>query len=91
MLGLFADADFEDAVLPFQTGDLVAAFTDGITEARNALDEEYGEDRLKALLQRTMGWPSADVASLVREQLSGWTRDVEAFDDCTFVAARANF
>jgi sigma-B regulation protein RsbU (phosphoserine phosphatase) len=88
VLGLFADAEFEDASLPLQTGDLLAAFTDGVTEARNALDQEYGEAQLKALLQRTMGLRSSDVASVVREQLHGWTRDAEAFDDCTFVAAK---
>lgn len=88
VLGLFPDADFEDAVLPLEPGDLLAAFTDGITEARNARDGEYGDERLRALLQRTAGSSSSDVASLVREQLTGWIGDVEAFDDSTFVAAR---
>jgi sigma-B regulation protein RsbU (phosphoserine phosphatase) len=88
VLGMFSDADFENTVLPMQEGDLLAAFTDGLTEARNAFDEEYGEERLKALLEGTRGLSSSDVTSLVREQLRGWTKDVEAFDDCTFVAAR---
>jgi sigma-B regulation protein RsbU (phosphoserine phosphatase) len=46
VLGVFGDATYEEASVPLDPGDRVILFTDGITEARNAADEEFGEDRL---------------------------------------------
>jgi sigma-B regulation protein RsbU (phosphoserine phosphatase) len=46
VLGVFGDAAYEEASVPLDPGDRVVLFTDGITEARNAADEEFGEERL---------------------------------------------
>jgi phosphoserine phosphatase RsbU/P len=46
VLGVFGDATYEEASVALGQGDRVVLFTDGITEARNAADEEFGEERL---------------------------------------------
>jgi sigma-B regulation protein RsbU (phosphoserine phosphatase) len=48
VLGVLADAEYERAQIPVAAGDRIVLFTDGMTEARNADDEEFGEDRLLA-------------------------------------------
>lgn len=48
VIGIFADATYEDATIALEPGDRVILYTDGITEARNALDEEFDESRLIA-------------------------------------------
>ncbi|MGH9411686.1 MAG: PP2C family protein-serine/threonine phosphatase [Vicinamibacterales bacterium] len=46
VLGVIADASYEQAQITLEAGDRVVLFTDGITEARSSADEEFGEDRL---------------------------------------------
>ena len=51
LLGRFADAAYETATVSLVSGDRIAAWTDGLTEARNGRNEEFGEERLHGLLQ----------------------------------------
>jgi len=48
VLGVLADAEYEQAQVNVGAGDRIVLFTDGLTEARNAADEEFGEERLLA-------------------------------------------
>jgi sigma-B regulation protein RsbU (phosphoserine phosphatase) len=48
VLGVFNDACYEQAHVQIGSGDRIVMFTDGVTEARNADDEEFGEERLIA-------------------------------------------
>lgn len=49
VLGVLPDACYDAATVAIQPGDRVIMYTDGITEARNANGEEFGEERLLAL------------------------------------------
>ena len=48
VLGVFNDASYDQAHVQVSSGDRLIMFTDGVTEARNSADEEFGEDRLIA-------------------------------------------
>lgn len=50
VLGPFARCKFEQGEVSLQSGDRVLLFTDGVTEARNESDDEFGEERLIRLL-----------------------------------------
>ncbi len=90
VLGLFHDADYEDGEIELRTGDLFLAFTDGVTEARTAGGEEFGEERLKDLLRGAAGASAADVSSLLADRMREWIAGAEQYDDLTFVVARMN-
>ena len=47
VLGIFPDSKYWDVTVQFDPGDKVLLFTDGITEATNTRDEEYGEARVR--------------------------------------------
>lgn len=49
VLGVFPDGLYEAGTVPFSAGDRLVLYTDGITEARNGDDEEFGEPRLTSL------------------------------------------
>lgn len=57
VVGLLPDAEYEQATIALHPGDALLAFTDGISEAMTAEEEEWGEDRMTAyashLHQRT--------------------------------------
>jgi sigma-B regulation protein RsbU (phosphoserine phosphatase) len=50
VLGVFADAQYEQGQIPLRAGDRLVLFTDGITEARRGDDDEFGESRLLDLV-----------------------------------------
>lgn len=62
ILGVFPDAAYEEAHEPIVSGDRLVLFTDGVIEARNAQDEEYGEERLLAAIvaNRTCSAPALE-------------------------------
>jgi phosphoserine phosphatase RsbU/P len=64
-LGMIELADFETAELQLDPGDSIVLFTDGVSEAMNAQQELYGEERLVTLLEQH--FRDAPVADLVRD------------------------
>jgi sigma-B regulation protein RsbU (phosphoserine phosphatase) len=50
VLGVFPEATYEQDQTPLASGDRLVLYTDGVTEARNAADEEFGEERLLAAI-----------------------------------------
>ena len=50
-LGVRDSADFSQVAVSVEAGDRVAIYTDGITECTNASGEEFGQERLCALLE----------------------------------------
>jgi sigma-B regulation protein RsbU (phosphoserine phosphatase) len=56
-LGITADAEFESMTLELEPGDRLVLYTDGITEAEDAGDREYGDARLGAWLQANREQP----------------------------------
>jgi sigma-B regulation protein RsbU (phosphoserine phosphatase) len=79
LLGRFAVAPYAASVLSLSPGDRIVAWTDGITEARNARDEQFGEDRLYSLLRAR-----ASVDEVVNA-VHAW-RVTDDADDLTMVA-----
>jgi sigma-B regulation protein RsbU (phosphoserine phosphatase) len=51
VVGLFRAAGYRQASLPLMPGDILVAFTDGVSEAMNIADEEFGEERMTATVR----------------------------------------
>jgi sigma-B regulation protein RsbU (phosphoserine phosphatase) len=79
---------YEEATVDLGAGDVLLAFTDGVTEAHSPDDEEFGEERLKDLLRQVSHLPAAGIAGRVSAALKDWIRDAEQFDDLTFVVMK---
>ncbi len=56
-LGMFCGSEYRHRQLRLDCGDFLLLYTDGLTEARNPADEEYGTDRLAAHLARLAAQP----------------------------------
>ena len=50
MVGMFPGMEYEEAAVELCPGDVLLAFTDGVPEAHNPENEEFGEERLQQLL-----------------------------------------
>ncbi|MGH9803941.1 MAG: PP2C family protein-serine/threonine phosphatase [Candidatus Acidiferrales bacterium] len=90
VVGMFRDAQFEEASVVLQPGDWLVAYTDGITEVENSYEEEFGSARLLDFLSRTAD--SATPERLIEDvlaELEEWAPHTEPSDDRTLVVARA--
>ena len=67
------------------SGDVLIVYSDGVTEAHDAQDEEFGEERLKDLLQRTAHLEIDEMSSHILNELKAWMADAAQYDDLTFV------
>jgi sigma-B regulation protein RsbU (phosphoserine phosphatase) len=90
VIGLFPELDYTDAEIELHPGDLLVAFTDGVTEAHDPQDEEFGEDRLKEILRSTAGASAEAVSAALSARMREWIGDAEQYDDLTFVVLAVN-
>ena len=88
VVGMFADAPYDQTVIELQQGDLLAAFTDGITESEDASGEQFGEERLAQLLIENAARPLNEIVELVTREVRTWAYDLENQDDTTMLLAR---
>ncbi len=87
VLGLFPDVEYEDGNIDLRAGDLLVAYTDGVTEARNAAGEEFGEERLKDFLGGAAHASAEEISSTLTHRIREWIAGTEQYDDVTFVLA----
>jgi phosphoserine phosphatase RsbU/P len=74
MLAAFSFAIYETAVHSIQPGDRLLLYTDGLLEAANSSNEEFGPDRLAKLLQATAPHNTEQAANHIVSTLQQWSR-----------------
>ncbi len=89
-VGLFRDVPYEEAEIRLEPGDILLAFTDGITEPQNSYEEEFGEDRVIETVQRALDDPPAGLAEAIYRAVNDWTGSPELQDDMTLIVARVS-
>lgn len=88
ILGVFPRAQFEEETVELSAGDTVVMFTDGVSEARNAEGEEFGEDRLIASLRSAASAAPSAVLNHIFAAVRDFSVDAEQADDVTVAVAR---
>jgi sigma-B regulation protein RsbU (phosphoserine phosphatase) len=79
---------YEQAAITLAAGDVFLAFTDGISEAMNSADEEWGEDRLIEATRRLNGAPAASAIRDLVASADEFAAGAGQHDDMTIIVAR---
>jgi phosphoserine phosphatase RsbU/P len=79
---------WKSRTLTLAAGDLLVLYTDGIPEAWNAAEDEYGEERLQAVLAGAAGRSATAVRDAVLDDLRAFVGEAPASDDVTLVLVR---
>lgn len=88
ILGMMPDAEFELKTVSVEPGDRFVLFTDGVTEAMNPDEEEFGEKRLQSIVQDSQNESSSDlIAGILRAVQSFSGLETQA-DDMTLLVIR---
>jgi sigma-B regulation protein RsbU (phosphoserine phosphatase) len=85
VIGLFESFFYEEEMIQLHSGDLLVAYTDGVTEALSPGSEEFGEDRLRDLLISAPHLSAEEMRDKVVRDVQQWSAGVPQHDDLTFV------
>jgi phosphoserine phosphatase RsbU/P len=82
-VGILADAPYQVGTTRLEGGDWLVIFTDGVVEAENAQEEEYGEPALIQLVDRDAGFTPAMMLRSLLEELDRYVGNTPQHDDIT--------
>jgi sigma-B regulation protein RsbU (phosphoserine phosphatase) len=88
VMGVLPEVNYEQDTIFLRPGDLLVAYTDGITEPENTYRGEFGEERLVEVVSAVRDRSPQEVAQAVLEAVEEWTDSPEAADDMTLLVAR---
>jgi serine phosphatase RsbU (regulator of sigma subunit) len=79
VIGAFCDSSYTQSQIKFYEGDKLLLFTDGVTEARNATGEEFGDERLQHCVRAYRGRSAAELRTTILNEVTQFCGD--NFDD----------
>ncbi len=87
-LGMFEDVTYEEVNMVLDPGDVLAFYSDGISDTQNFDKEFYGTDRLIDFIGTHAHEPASAIADRVLEQVELFSGTAHAFDDRTLVVLK---
>ena len=88
-LGIMEDASYQSGEVTMNPGDWLVAFTDGVVEAENSRQEEYGEVRLIAMLHSGVMLTPSTLLNSILTDLDRFVGSAPQHDDVTCMLLRA--
>jgi len=90
-VGLLPCAEYEQGSCILEPGDILIALTDGISEAMNSSDEEWGVDNLISSVRNCDGLASGDLIEGVIASADAFAAGAKQHDDMTLIVARVGY
>ncbi len=88
ILGILPQATYEESRMRMDPGDILVLFSDGVTEAVNPQDEDFGEERLGALVASLRDRTAEEIVEAIDTAVTDFTQGAPAADDITVVVVR---
>ena len=91
-LGLERGPVFEEQIeevrFPLESDGLFVFYTDGITETMNDTEEQYGEDRIVRILERSRSLPAIQIQQAILDDAAAFRGHAEQYDDVTLTVVK---
>jgi len=87
-IGLVADTKYNEQTITLKPGETLVVFSDGLTEARNAKEEFYGEDLLKKEILQNSSLSARDLGEHLLSQVEQYTSGEKWSDDLSLLILR---
>lgn len=88
-LGIMENAVYDSASVTITPGDWLVIFTDGLVEAENRTQQEYGEERLMVMLHSSVALAPAMMLKTIMADVDRFTGDAPQHDDITCILVKA--
>ncbi len=90
-IGIFKTAEFDLQTVQLNVGDILVLYTDGITEAINNDEDEFGEERLEKLVAENADLPAQKLADRILEAVNEFTEGQNLIDDATLLVIKHTY
>jgi sigma-B regulation protein RsbU (phosphoserine phosphatase) len=87
-VGMFAETAYDSRRLALAPGDALMIYSDGVTDAQSPAGEEFGMDRLLALMRGLAGGTAQQICGAVLEAIHVFVEAAPQYDDITVMVAR---
>ncbi len=84
-VGIMDDTQYEEKSISIEPGDRIFFYTDGITEIKNDMREEFGEKRLARFMIDNASTPGSDFCNALLAEMNTFSADVSRNDDIAFL------
>lgn len=84
-LGVIENIELEEEEIQLEKGDLITLFTDGVTEAINQKEEQFGQQRLLTLIEENRGLSACEIISKIEAEVTAFSGGQPQFDDITLM------
>ncbi|HDL18905.1 MAG TPA: serine/threonine-protein phosphatase, partial [Bacteroidetes bacterium] len=88
VLGFIENVSFEQEDVSLESGDIMLVYSDGITEAMNPDEEEFGEERLVEIVMNSKESSAWGIIDRILEDVGTFTRNKPQMDDMTLVVVK---
>jgi sigma-B regulation protein RsbU (phosphoserine phosphatase) len=88
ILGILPMATYQEFSAKLEHGDILILFSDGVTEAADPQDQEFGEERLAELVASLRDRPAREIVEQIHQAVMAFTEGAPAADDITVVVVR---
>ena len=88
IIGTFLDEPYEQEVIQLRRGDLLAVYTDGVTEALNPAGIEFGEERLRSILVECLQLSARKSVEVIIARVLEWQGVAPQHDDITLIVVK---
>jgi sigma-B regulation protein RsbU (phosphoserine phosphatase) len=88
ILGILPMSQYKEFQVRMEPGDVLILFSDGVTEAANPADEDFGEQRLADLVASLRDRPAKEIVEAIHAEVAKFTQGAPPADDITVVVAR---
>jgi sigma-B regulation protein RsbU (phosphoserine phosphatase) len=87
-LGFEENRKYEQGSIKLQAGDVILMYTDGVSEAMNEKEEEFGENRIMEFIQQNLTLPTEEIVAGLEKSVEVFTGDRMFTDDFTLILVR---
>ena len=88
ILGILPMAQYKEFSVQMQSGDILVLYSDGVTEAVDPTDEDFGEQRLADLVGSLRDRPAKEIVEAIHSEVARFTQGAPPADDITVVVAK---
>ncbi len=89
-LGMFENSKYEERPLGLEPGEIIAFYTDGVTEAKNQRGEEFGTKGLKQVIGESHGLSARQIRENIRGAVEDFTGGLHQEDDLTMIVIKVS-
>ena len=87
-LGLFPESEYLSGRVSLQEGDVLVVYTDGVLDAVNTEQEQFGEERLRETVRTSLSLSASEICRRIALRMDAFSAGSPQWDDVTLVVVK---